>query len=47
MDAKSDARGTASIQGDDTSIGKNSAPVSLTVRSTSDNTSTVAGGVDG
>src|SRR5262245_51982938 len=41
MEANSGALGTTSIQGEDTCIGKNSAPVSLTVRRTSDRTSTV------
>src|SRR5262245_20535077 len=41
MEAKSVAFGTSSTHGEDTSIGKKSAPVSLTVRSTSDNTSTL------
>jgi hypothetical protein len=41
MEAKSVAFGTSSTHGEDTSIGKKSAPVSLTVRRTSDNTSTL------
>src|SRR5262245_21259653 len=43
MDANSAALGTSSTQGDDTSIGKNRAPVSRAVRKTSDKTSTDAG----
>src|SRR5262245_21426605 len=39
MEANADAAGTSSAQGQDTSIGKNNAPVSLTVRRTSDRTS--------
>src|SRR5262245_7742499 len=41
MDANCVACGTSSTQGEDTSIGKNNAPVSLTVRKTSDKTSTL------
>src|SRR5262245_17505239 len=37
--ANADAAGTSSTQGEDTSMGKNTAPVSLTVCSTSDSTS--------
>lgn len=39
IDANVRAFGISSTQGDDTSIGKNTAPVSLTLRKTSDNTS--------
>src|SRR5262245_11687253 len=42
MDANADASGTSSTHGDDTSIGKKTAPVSLTVRRTSERTSTRA-----
>ncbi len=44
MEAKSVAFGISWTHGEDTSIGKNNAPVSLTVRRTSDRTSTVAAG---
>ena len=42
-DANADAGGISSTHGDDAFNGKKSAPVSLTVRSTSDKTSTSAG----